>query len=50
MLVIRDESHKILVRVANWEDPDQTAFYKQSDPGLHRLSSTFWQATSVRNF
>ena len=25
MLVIRAEFHKMLVRIANWEDPDQTA-------------------------
>ena len=37
----------------NREDPDQTAsseFPKQSDLGLHCLSSPFWYATSVRNF
>ena len=25
MLVIETEIHKMLVRIANWEDPDQTA-------------------------
>ena len=37
----------MLFRIANREDPDQTA---SSDLGLHCLSSSFWQATSVRNF
>ena len=36
----------MLVRIANREDPDQTAFQKQSDLGLHCLSMRFWQATS----
>ena len=35
MLVIRAGIHKMHVRIANREDPDQTAFSKQSDPGLH---------------
>ena len=32
-LVIRAGIHKMLVRIANWDDPDQTA----SDLGLHCL-------------
>ena len=42
MLVIMAETHKMLVRIANIEDPDQTA---SSDLGLHCLSKTFLQAT-----
>ena len=38
MLVIRAGIHKMLVRIANREDPDQTA-----------LLILFWQATSVQN-
>ena len=37
----------MLVRMANREDPDQTA---SSDLGLPCLFRPFWQATSVRNF
>ena len=37
------------VRIANREDPDQTASLKQSDLGLPCLSRP-WQATSVQNF
>ena len=39
------------VRIVKGEDTDKTA-QKQSDLGLHRLSSTkpFWQAISVINF
>ena len=44
MLVIRTGIHKMLFRISNWEDPDQT------DLGLHCLSGPFWQATSVQNF
>ena len=56
MLVIRAETHKILVRLANRENPDQTAsseavLKKQSDLGLPCLSiGIFCQATSVQNF
>ena len=32
----------MLVRIANREDPDQTASGKQSDLGLHCLSKPFW--------
>ena len=35
MFVIRAGIHKMLVGIANREDPDQT---KQSDKGLHCLS------------
>ena len=38
MLVIRAGVHKMLVRIANREDPDQTASQKQSDLCLHCLS------------
>ena len=40
----------MLARIANGEDPDQTASEAQSDLGLHCLSRSFWQATRVRNF
>ena len=50
MLVIRAGIYKVLVRIANREDPDQTASQKQYNGGLHCLSRPFWQATSVRNF
>ena len=41
----------MLVRIANREDPDQTAsFQKQFDLGLHCLSRLLWQETRVRNF
>ena len=33
----------MLVRIANMEDPDQTA----SDLGLHCFSRPFWQPTCV---
>ena len=41
------------VRIANREDPDQTAyllFQKQSDLGLRCFSMPFWQSAIVRNF
>ena len=52
MWVIRSETHNILVRIANREDPDRTASEDslKSDLGLHCLSRSFWQATSVQNF
>ena len=34
MLAINDGIHKVLLRIANSEDPDQTAS-KESDLGLH---------------
>ena len=46
MLVIRADIHKMLVRIANREDPDQTA----SNLSLQYLSKTFWQTFSVLNF
>ena len=39
--------HKMLVRIVDREDPDQTLFQKQSDLGLWCLSRPFWQATRV---
>ena len=47
MLVIGPGIHKMLVRIANREDPDQTASMKQSDLRLACLSSSFLQATSI---
>ena len=47
MLVIKAGNHKMLVRIAKREGPDQK---KQFDLGLPCLSRPFWQATSVRNF
>ena len=44
-LVIRAGINKMLVRIANSEDPDQ----KQSDQGLHWLATSFSQSTSVWN-
>ena len=41
MLDLRTGNNKMLVRIANREDPDQTAFQKQSDLGLHCLSRPF---------
>ena len=41
MLVFRAGIDKKVVRIANREDPDQTAFQKQSDLGLHCLSRSF---------
>ena len=51
----------MLVRIANRQDPDETAsseavcffrssllLQKQSDLGLHCLSRPFWQAISVQ--
>ena len=49
-VVIRTVIHKMLVRIANMEDPVRLLFYKQSDLGLQCLSRIFWQITSVRNF
>ena len=41
MLVINAGIHKMLVRIANREDPDL---------GLLSLSRPFWQTASARNF
>ena len=49
-LVSRVRIYKILLRMANREDPDDIALQKQSDLGLHGLSRPFWQATSGQNF
>ena len=49
MLVVRAEFHKMLVRIANREDPDKTAS-SEAGSGLHCLSRPFWQATSVQKF
>ena len=43
MLVFRAGIHKMLVRIANREDPDQTSSPKQSDLGLLCLSMPFWK-------
>ena len=45
----------MLVRIANREDPDQTASSEtvsevQSDLGLPCLSRLLWQANTVQNF
>ena len=46
MVVIWAGIHRMLVRMANKVDPDQTA----SDLGLPCLSRLFKQATNVQNF
>ena len=38
MWIIKAGNHKMLVRITNREDPDQTAYSEQSDLGLCRLS------------
>ena len=40
----------MFVRIANREDPDQTASSEAVRSGLHCLSRPSWQATSIRNF
>ena len=47
MPVIKASIQKMLFRMANMEDPDQTA---SLDLGLLCLSRPLWQASSVRNF
>ena len=42
--------HKALIRIANWETLIRLLPKKQSNLGLHCLSRSFWQATSVQNF
>ena len=42
MLFIKAGVCKILFRIANRENPDQTALQKQSDLGLHCLSGPYW--------
>ena len=57
-MLIKSETHKMLVKKANREDPDQAASsegvyqtQKQSDLGLPCLSKRLlWQATTVQNF
>ena len=49
---VPEETHNMTcktVRIANREDPDQTAS-KESDPGLCCLSRPFSQVTSFQNF
>ena len=41
---------KMLVRIANREDPDQIASSEAIDPGLHCLSWPHLQATGVQDF
>ena len=41
MLVIRAGLHKMLVRIANSEEPDETA--SSEDLGLHCLPKAVWQ-------
>ena len=48
MMVIKAGNCKLLVRIANREDPDQSK--KQSDLGLRCLLRPVWQVTSVQNF
>ena len=50
MWVIRAEIDKMLVRIANREDPYQTASKEQSDLGLHCVSWPTWLAASHQNF
>ena len=49
MLAIKAGFHQMLVKIAKWLDPDQTQKQseKQSDLGLHCLSRTICQASSV---
>ena len=47
MIVIRVGIHRMVIRIANRKDPDQTALKKQSDLCLLCLSRHFWQANSV---
>ena len=44
LLITKAGIHKMLVRIANSEDPDQTA-----SSGLYCLSQPFWQTTCVQN-
>ena len=54
MLLIRAGSHKMLVKITNREDPDQSAspdqsdlVKNQSDLGLCCLFCPFWQVTHI---
>ena len=49
MMVFRAGIHKMLVRIANREEPDQTASLK-ADLGLPCRSRPFGQAASIQNF
>ena len=46
ILVIRVRTHKMLVRIAYSEGPDQIGFFLD----LRCLSIPFWQTNGVRNF
>ena len=46
MLVIRAGIHKMLVRIANREDPDQNQF----DLGQYCLTRPFWQTNECTKF
>ena len=46
LIICRTGIHKMLVRIANGENPDQTAS-EESYLGLCCLSRPFWQATVV---
>ena len=50
MLGFRDGIHKMLVRIASREDPDQSASVEAVCLGLRCLRRPFRQATNVRNF
>ena len=45
-IIVKPGIHKMLVRIANWEDPDQTAL--ESAPFVKACQK--WQATFVWNF
>ena len=49
MLVIKAGNSKMLARIANGEDPDQTASKEAVGSGS-ALLRPFWQATSVQKF
>ena len=50
MLAIRAGIHKILVRIANREDPDKTASSEAVWSGSKLFAQAIWQATGVQNF
>ena len=50
MLVIKAGTHKMVVKIVNREDPDQTASSEVCFLGMPCLSRLFWQAASVQNF
>ena len=50
ILFIKAVINKMLVRIANREDPDQTASSEAAWYGSALLPRPFCQATSVRNF